>query len=250
MAKNKFLDQKWINCHLTEIKKKAGSRYTPELNVDLPISDIFYGLGRTQAFYIQIRSRLGKFNKAFRYVSSKYQDKEIQKRYKSLLKEIKPLVSLLSKIKEFNTTIIPWKTVNNRTKKAEDLTWKLLDKLREEKDKAEHDPKDKEKKDGRSISERLSSDIHYLYEAQKELRYFKDLSISTKAKLSNNPFLLLTGLAGKGKTHLLCDVVESRSAYSPPLPSVLVFGEFFTSVKDPWSQIANQLGFKLSKNEL
>lgn len=250
MSKNKLTDQKWMDGHLAEIKKEAGGRYTPELNVDLPISEIFYGLGRTQEFYTQIRSHLGKFNKAFRYVSSKYQDNETQRRYGSLLKEIRPLVSLLSHIKEFDTNTIPWKSVNNQTKKAEDFTWKLLDKLREEKDKAEHDPKDNEKRDGRSASERLGSDIHYLYEAQKELRFFKDLSSSTKAKLSNNPFLLLTGLAGTGKTHLLCDVVKSRFTYSSPLPSVLAFGEFFASNREPWSQVANQLGLKLSKNGL
>lgn len=50
MSTNRFLDQTWKNCHLAEIDKKAGSRYTPELNVNLPISEIFYGLGRTQEF--------------------------------------------------------------------------------------------------------------------------------------------------------------------------------------------------------
>jgi len=250
MVKNKFLGQKWINCHLSEIKKKAGGRYTPELNVDLPISEIFYGLGRTQEFYTEIRSHLGKFNKRFRYVSSKYENKETQKLYKPFQKSTARLIELLSQVKEFDNNIIPWKSINSQCKKTGDLLWKLLEKLREDKEKAEQEQKSSEKKDGRSFNERLSSDINDLYQAQREIRFFQDLSSSTKAKLSNKPFLLLSGLAGSGKTHLLCDVVENRFSHTSQLPAVLVFGEFFVADKDPWTQISDQLDLNLNKSQL
>lgn len=250
MAQNKILDQKWENCHITEIKKKAGGRYTPELNVDLPISEIFYGLGRTQEFYTDIRSHLGKFNKRFRYVSSKYDNKETQELYRQFQKSTAQLIKLLTRIKEFDNNVIPWKHINSQCQKTQDLLWKLLDRLREDKEKADKEQKSSDKKDGRSLSDRLSSDINDLYQAQREIRFFQDFSSSTKAKLSNKPFLLLSGLAGSGKTHLLCDVVENRFSNKTQLPAVLVFGEFFVGGKDPWEQISGQLNLNVSKSQL
>lgn len=126
----------------------------------------------------------------------------------------------------------------------------MLDKLREDKEKADQEQKSNEKKDGRSLSDRLNSDINDLYQAQREIRFFQDLSSSTKAKLSNKPFLLLSGLAGSGKTHLLCDVVQNRFSHSSQLPAVLVFGELFVADKDPWEQIAVQLNLNVNKNQL
>lgn len=249
MAKNRFLDKKWQNSHLKKIKERAGNRYTPELNVDLPIADIFNGISRTENFYISIRKHFGKLNREFSHVSSKYENEEIQKTYQSLQREISQLSKLLHKLKEYNTNDIPWIKINQRAQKAEDVVWKLADKLREEQKKAEHQKVD-DKQEGRPpASEKLSFSIHYLYEIQKELSYFEELSSSTKAELSNSPRLLLTGRSGTGKTHLLCDIVENRITGRQLLPAVLVFGELFVTNADPFAQIIKQLGLQLNKSQ-
>jgi len=250
MSKNRFLDKKWQKSHLKKIKERAGSRYTPELNVDLPIADIFDGISRTENFYISIRKHYGKLNREFGRVSQKYENEEIQKTYKVLKNEISQLSKLLDKLKEYNTREISWDKINRWAKKASESLWKLSDKLREEKDKTEQQKTEDRQELQRSVSEKLGSDIHYLYEAQKELRYFEQLSSSTKAKLSNSPFLLLTGLAGTGKTHLLCDVIEDRITSKKPIPSILVFGELFETSEDPFAQIVQQLGLQLDKNKV
>ncbi|MEA1925782.1 MAG: ATP-binding protein, partial [Patescibacteria group bacterium] len=140
--------------------------------------------------------------------------------------------------------------INTRTKKASEVLWKLSDGLRQEKEKAEKQKSEEDRSGNRPASERFGSDIHYLYEVQKELRFFEELSSSTKAKLSNSPFLLLTGLAGTGKTHLLCDVVEERVINKNTFPAILVFGELFETSEDPFVQVARQLGLKLNKSQL
>jgi len=250
MPKNRFLDKKWQKSHLKKIKERAGTRYTPELNVNLPIADIFDGISRTEKFYISIRKHYGKLNREFGRVSQKYENEEIQKTYKAFRGEISQLSKLLDILKEYNTGKIPWDKINSRTQKASEMLWKLSDKLRGEKDKAEQQKTEGEQEQQRSLSEKFGSDIHYLYEAQKELRYFEQLSSSTKAKLSNSPFLLLTGLAGTGKTHLLCDIVEERVASKNPFPAILVFGELFETSEDPFVQVARQLGLQLDKSHL
>ena len=241
MARNRFLNQEWQKNHLEKIKKWAGPRYRTELNVEPSIAEIFEGLSRAKTFYYSIREHYGKLTRAFGSISGKYENHDIQEIYKNLKIVIFQLSSTLSKIKSYDIKRISWDQINKRTQKANELLWKLLDKLSEEKNKTK---KQKSEAQGnpRWISERLEADIHYLYGTQKELRFFEGLSLSTKAKLSNSPFLILTGKAGARKTHLLCDVVENR--LKKRLPAVLVFGERFATTDDPFIQIIRQLGLE------
>jgi hypothetical protein len=246
MAQNRFLDKKWQSAHLKKIKERAGNRYTPELNVDLPIAEIFDGISRTENFYISIRKHYGKLNHEFERVSGKYENNTAQKLYEDLKGEISQLSKTLIEIKSYDTKKIPWDNINRQAENANKILWELSDKLREEKDKAEKQKTEEtEQRNQRSASERLSSDIHYLYEVQRGIRFFEALSSSTKAKLSNSPFLFLTGVAGTGKTHLLCDIVENR--FKKGLPAILVFGELFTTSDEPFVQIIRQLDLKINE---
>ena len=145
-------------------------------------------------------------------------------------KDIESLFKVLESIKEYNTSHIPWDTIQEQTKVLENKLWKFTDQLRKEKEQVK-DIKTPPKKDGSyqpSPSEKFNSDIHYIYKTQEIVSYFEKLSSSSKAQLSNCPLLFLTGSAGTGKTHLLCDVVEQRIKNEKDvLPALLVFGEFF-----------------------
>lgn len=245
-----MLGNDWYKKHLTQIKQKAGARYTPELNINLPISEIFDGISRTENFYISIREKYGELLREFRYVTSKYEDVELQKAYDEIKKEADSLFKLIEKIKEYNTVQIPWDKMQNKTKALKDQLWKFADQLRTAKEQVK-DIKTPTRADGSyqsSPSEKLNSDIHHIYKTQELIRHFEELSSSTKAQLSNHPFLLLTGSAGTGKTHLLCDVVEQRIQDEiKTLPAFLVFGEHFTDKKNFWDQVLEQLEIKSSK---
>lgn len=247
MAQNRFLNRAWQEKHLKKIKNQAGPRYNPELNVYLPIAEIFDGISRTKTFYYSIREHYGKLNREFSRISGKYEDCEAQKLYKNLKEKISKLSQTLNKIKSYDTEPIPWNKINRIAQKASEILWKLSGKLREEKNKEEKQKSEEAQSNPRSVSERLGSDIHYLYEIQRELRFFEELSSSTKAKLSNSPFLFLTGVAGTGKTHLLCDVVENK--FKNGLPAALVFGELFATSDEPFKQIIWQLGLKINKGQ-
>ena len=249
MPINRFLNNKWQEPQLKRVKERAGSRYSPEVNVDLPIAVIFEGISRTKDFYDSIRRHYGKLIHEFRRVSSCYESKVLQNKYHNLQEETSEVLNLLSQLKEYNTRKIPWEEINARTHNATAIAWELSAKLREEKDKPEQQKTEDIQERQRKVSEKYSSDIHYLYEAQKELRYFEELSSSTEAKLSNVPFLMLTGLAGTGKTHLLCDVVEHRITGRKSLPAVLSFGELFVTAVEPFAQIIQQLGLRITKDQ-
>lgn len=235
----------WYKKHLVQIKQMAGARYTPELNVNLPISEIFDGISRTEKFYITIRINYSELLRQFRHISTKYVKDELQKNYDQIKKEIVTLSKLIENIKVYNTNKIPWGKINKETKTLLDNLRKFASKLREEKEQVKN-IKTTARKDGsyqQSPSEKLNSDIHDIYKTQESIRYFEELSLSTKARLSNHPFLLLTGSAGTGKTHLLCDIVENRiNNKSNILPAILLFGEFFSNESDFWPQAWEQLG--------
>lgn len=241
------MNDTWFKKHLKNIKLKAGARYTPELNIDLPISEIFDGIGRTEKFYTEIREKYGELLREFRYITSKIDDVKLQKAYDEIKKEVDSLFKIIERIKEYNTVRIPWDDVQKQTKALQDHLWKFADQLRTAKEQVK-DIKTPVRADGSyqsSPSERLNYDIHYIYKTQKVIRYFEELSSSTKAQLSNHTFLLLTGSAGTGKTHLLCDIVEHRIKNEKGiLPAFLVFGEYFSNNKDFWEQTIGQLEFK------
>lgn len=237
----RFLDKKWSVSHLKQVQNKAGARYTPVLNVDLPISAIFDGIGRTKEFYTSIRTHYGNFEREFLLVSREYQNKEIQNLYNTFSSDVAILLKILKKIKEYDIKPIKWEAIRQSATKANECGWKLIDKIRDEKDRLEKEKVQEKFQGNRSPSERLSSDMHYLYEAQKELRYFSEYALSVSAQLSNKPFLFLKGIAGSGKTHLLCDLVERRIKHS--LSTILVFGEYF-SKGDMWKQFGAQLGLR------
>lgn len=235
----------WYKKHLVQIKKKAGARYTPELNVNLPISEIFDGISRTEKFYTTIRINYGELLRQFRYVSKKYINDELQKNYNQIKEEIDSLFKFIDTIKVYTTNKIPWGKINKEAKVLSDSLREFVIKLREEKYQVKNIKTTAKKDDSyqQSPSEKLNSDIHHIYKTQELIYYFEELSSSTKAQLSNHPFLLLTGSAGTGKTHLLCDILENRiNNKSNILPAILLFGEFFSNESDFWSQALKQLG--------
>ncbi|MDO1994062.1 hypothetical protein Q2405_27245, partial [Escherichia coli] len=65
--------------------------------------------------------------------------------------------------------------------------------------------------------------------------------------MANNPFLLLEGKAGIGKSHLLADVIKNRIASG--YPSLLILGQQLTSDESPWSQIFKRLQLKITSRE-
>ena len=242
MNQTTFLSRTWNNAHLRQIREKAGKRYSPELNIELPISEIFNGLTRSKQFYHSIRKHYGKLRSAFGLISSPYESKDLQKTYSGLSRVITAILDTLSSIKGYNTTVVPWEKVKRCAARGEEISWKFAAKIRDEKGRAaDLNARDK---NIQPKSERFEADIHYLYEMQKQLHYFHELASGVSARLSNTPFLLLNGDAGKGKTHLLCDLVENRFKESTQLSTVLVFGEFFDDERELWTQIAGQLRLK------
>ena len=100
----------FITRHLLTTKVKAGDRYTPKLNIDLPIAELFDGLCRTKRFYKQIRENFGKLVRNFKRITTEFDEEEkiLQQHYDVLKNEIQELFILIDSIKAYNNQRIPW----------------------------------------------------------------------------------------------------------------------------------------------
>jgi hypothetical protein len=96
-----YLSQRWFENLAEETISDVGPRYTPELNVELPISKLFGGLGRTTEFFADIATLYGETMRAFRVVGRLESENEHENEYIALRESIE---QLLSKMKDGKTT--------------------------------------------------------------------------------------------------------------------------------------------------
>ncbi|TVO37187.1 AVAST type 2 anti-phage system protein Avs2 [Vibrio algivorus] len=232
------LSDDWLNKKNREAIADLGGRYTPELNVKLEVSKVFEGFGRTQnfsdIFYRNIDSFLIKGNKLRNC-------DEISEELSLIAKSLTDITTLYLEI-DFSTLsqIQVGKfceyisDCQNAISKSESVLWKL---------------KEESRNDGKetSFSDKNSSTLRELREFDYECDTLCEFLNSIAVKLSNNPFLLLEGEAGIGKSHLLADVIESRIAAG--YPSLFLLGQQLITDESPWIQILKRLQLNTTSTE-
>ena len=75
--------------------------------------------------------------------------------------------------------------------------------------------------------------LHRVYRLQGELRDAQKAADHAH-EIANRHLMVLSGEAGTGKTHLLCDIAKQRVDASAP--TVLLMGQRFVSAEAPWPQ--------------
>jgi len=245
----KFSDR-WFTRKIAAAVNQAGPRYSPKVNVSLPINRLFYGLGRTDEFYNEFSSLRKEFLKEWEESSLKRSFAETRlatAAFDVLCKEMRKVIAFIDSIKNVTFGDIGFaglEKIHKKTSKKLFIIDTAISKVLNE---------GKEKKDDASASgtpgykDRLK---HFAYEVRKirELIYrVGDLPGSTFALSSNKRALLLLGVAGIGKTHLFCDIAEIRLKQG--LPTILILGQQLQSINDPLEAIIGSLGLKLTKKQ-
>ncbi|MGL4926141.1 MAG: AVAST type 2 anti-phage system protein Avs2 [Plesiomonas shigelloides] len=232
------LSDDWLNEKNRQAIADLGGRYTPELNVKLDIAMLFDGLGKTQAFsdvfYSHIDSFLLKGNKVSQCNEISIQLSTIAQSLSNISELYQKMdITKLSEVptQEFIDNIYKCQTAIND---SESLLWELQQKTKKEGETNHHTYK-------------LSSIYRELREFDDACDNLLTFINSITVRLANNPFLLLEGKAGIGKSHLLADVIENR--ISSGYPSLFILGQQLTSDDSPWSQIFKRLQLKITSSE-
>lgn len=223
-----YMTQDWYQSHLEQVVANAGPRYSPELHVDLPIAQLFDGLGRTRAFDTRLRKLLSEVPGRFRAVPVATANEKCAELFGQLGRAVDRLATLNPLANSAGTLDI----------KSMLTTSNIISKLSHEcANTLEIASVDQEP----TTRERYLAAHRDLYRVLWSADALSDFCSSEQARVGVQPYLVISGDAGTGKTHLLCDVARQR--ITEGLPTLMLLGEQF-STEDPWTQIIRMTGLR------
>lgn len=236
-------DKSWFAARLDEALKTAGPRYTPKLHIQLPIAADLDAFGRTERFFDRVKNLARDIRKklgSVRYSLPKASDPELGALFGDLSTKVQAILSEFAVMATQPTGVLPFQRISELAKVADASLYKL-DELLSEKERAHETGPSVAGADGntRTRANNPFRDCCYRLGAlSSELRAASEV-LDDADSVAGNSLLLLTGAAGIGKTHLLCDVTQQRVEAGKP--TVLLMGQRFTSKAVPWVQALQQL---------
>lgn len=215
---------------------EAGARYQGETNVELPIIEHFDFFTRSSDFYIKIRTTYGNLKRKLDYFKV---IKSISfSRYDDFIFQKKLLLKRLRKIFHYNDETIKWNLIS--------IHIRFIKAYLNQYEKTIYDFK-KEETD-KQIKEDIDNVLRNIREIQSQLQKIYSISNGVNGKLTNNNFLLISGDAGNGKTHLLVDIYKKRVNQDDKKLTIFTFGEQFVNNNNVWKQLFKSLKLNYSSS--
>ena len=236
------MDADWFARRVDEAVVTAGPRYTPELHINLPITEEFEAFGRTEWFFDKAirtaRELWSEWERTCSIRSLNYRqegslepeaeirrlhgDSEISRAKEAAGQVVKRIVAAGSSIEVQPAGALPFHVVAEMIAEAEDAAENVA----------------------RLISESAYSAEAVSAEVYRFRRFGETLGKARRAlmdaeRYAGGALMIVQGDAGTGKTHLLCDVARRRLTVGRP--TVLLMGQRFTGTEDPWAQALVQL---------
>lgn len=228
------ITQDFFKKNVEKAISNLSERYSEELNFKLPIAHRFNELAKDDIF----RKRILKIFDEW------LTNRDIKK--SNELKEIQDIENQLEELKE---KLVEWEKVNplsavNKT----DLDWFFTDlkqlntniDIKERKIYESDEWKEKKKStkdENKNPFEKQLSRLREIENANYELKSAFESNIIIE--LANSPILIIKGVAGCGKSHLLGDIANNR--LKKDLPTLLLLGQHFNNVDTLEKNILRQL---------
>ena len=242
------LTDQWFDTKNQESIDALGGRYTPELNFDLPFLRFHDGFTRDQKFSKQINSHYEAVLEKRRRAYLRAKQKELEERVSSLDKAIEAFRKVYENINFSGVDSIPFDAIRRELKCMDEAAREISGQLYEWQEESENVKKEK----GDRIdyySRPYNNELHELRKLSIAIDDFHTFLDSEVCTLANNPYLILVGPAGIGKSHALADIISGRKSNNQT--SLLLLGENFSTNEMPWTQILrNQLRFDGNEDTL
>ncbi|MCY4437750.1 MAG: NACHT domain-containing protein [Chloroflexi bacterium] len=244
----RYFDDSWFGDRLEQAIAAASARFTPELHVDVPIAHKFELLGRTESALNQIKLLARDIRRALSFVrytstpdesSSQIVDlAEVSDsvRLEQLLQAGEDALSAFSDLYFAPTDKSPLASAIGMVKAARNLAEETIESLH----KVIQD--DSSRVEGETQSPYLPSPIDRLRDSVVKLGFRLDnanFELCQAAEFADSNLMILEGMAGTGKTHLLCDSARLRT--DSGAPTIFLMGHRFTTSEEPWTQVFQQL---------
>jgi hypothetical protein len=238
----------WFRERLEVAIANADQRYLPDVSVELPIRDVFRGLGRTSEFADNLKRMGGEIRRAYANCARDERLRQIGgDRLGAVDAGVRAMVDALEGFSAAEMMPFPFAPLSVTAEETSVAISNLQARtgaFRLDGQRAEASQSTKSL--GEAEKEKLRSTRYYLYELLSKIGEFRAFATSDEAALANTPVMLLVGGPGSGKTHLQCEIADERSKIG--LPSVLVLGEQLID-DEPWAQILKSLQLQCSAQE-
>ncbi len=239
-------DSHWFETHVARATKSAEPRYTPELHVEIPISRKFEAFGRTAAMIDRIRGTGSGLQDDYRWIA-RWADSDDTPGLGTACQPLKTAMdSLMASLDHFaeqpagRQGVAEICATANQALDACDAVESCLYAIDEHLRSLAEVDAGNEKENSRKRSEQQIQRHRCLRDFEFEVRSARAIYEADEA-FTESQVLILTGEAGTGKTHLLCDLAKHRLTENRP--TVLLLGQSFTTTDSPARQVATLLGF-------
>jgi hypothetical protein len=252
------LSTEWFSAHLDSARSTAGPRYTPELNVQTDLWKWFAAFGRTVAWSRELEEKVRLCREAHRHIASAVRrtssdalspewPNDLREDSQSVIAEM-PL--LLDKCAGLTTTYDPH-VYRDCTAQFDDLLERLVSlESRLAKDlEAQHGSGRADSPGFRQFMAEYmvsfpAANLDNVRDAITASRELRDWLQSPLGSLAFEKTFVLTGAAGSGKTHGVCDAAHRR--FGEGFLTCVTFGHVFRGEPDPWTRILETLGLPIT----
>ncbi len=225
----------WFDAKSKLALQAAGPRYTPEIHVDVPLLEDLELFGRSEFAISAVRDVAKSIRQAPTYTLRRLADEDAVGGRTA----IHDVAQLVDKIVEtlYGLGCLPdgkW-SFSGIMEDIRDALG-LLEECEDQLAAAARQFKEQNKAEETAHANRSNpySDAAYQIHALKRVLMDASDTLWGFDQAVNGDLMIVTGEAGSGKTHLLCDVAERRLADGRP--TVVLMGQQFTTRESPWIQ--------------
>ena len=247
------LNDQWFTDHLKDVYENAGPRYTADLNVETKLYHWFDAFGRTSTWSDMFYKKIKACRKMCRRLASQSRETSASTdspKWPATVHEQPPeLLEDMERICLDSDRLIDThdaQLIGSVTISLESL----LERLRNVESEL---ASDLEKKHGEGMADSPGFRQHMaeymvsfpaghldtVRDITSSYRELHDWLVSPSCALAFDRAFVLSGAAGSGKTHGVCDVARARHVRG--LPTCVVFGHQFGGEPDPWTRLLETL---------
>ncbi len=244
--------------HLKSAKEIAGPRYTAELNVETDLWKWFAAFGRTTAWSREFQNRIRVCRKTHERIVSALNKSGPDPMSPAWPDGLRPdSQKIVDEIGNFFDeceqliTVDDTKSYKSRVSKLEEilpgiahLESQLIDDLATQKPDGFTDSPGFRQFTAEYMGSFPAANLDDTRELIGALRDLHDWLRSPSCSLSCERAFVLSGVAGSGKTHGVCDTANSRLRES--FLTCVVFGHQFGGEPDPWTRLLETLGLPVT----
>ena len=253
---NIVLDGSWFDNHIAQIIRTAGPRYTPELNIETDVYKWFAAFSKEDCWAVELESKVNAFARSvreennwnsFRLPNNQNHETprwsgDTQNSTNSVLSNLDPVIELLRQgpkidVGEYEKII---SNLSDSVEKLRSIETELYSDIEERHGTGSANSLGWRQHMAEWMATFPAANLDSIRKLLKAVEFLKEWLLSPACSLAFCHTFVLSGEAGVGKTHGICDVAKRRQEAG--LRSCIVFGHQFNNHPAPWSQVAKSLG--------